>query len=372
MAACYGLVRLAYGLYLPDVETELGLDASLAGAVSGGASAMYCVAAVVGFFLAARAPRLLVVAAAATAAGGATGMALSSQVEAFAVFAVVGSAGAGLASPSLVELLRRAVGGNRGQRFQVMVNAGTGPGLVLAGALALVLLPNWRLAWAAAALVTVLSAIAVLLSTARARPRMRSTPSTVLVPPRSWFARHARAVCAALLLGAASAAVWTFGRTVLVEAGASATFSALAWMCLGVGGALVLPLSAALGRLGHTRAWGLTSLVVAASTLLIGLVPGVQVLALVACVAFGWGYTAATGALITWTADIDDGRASAGTALLFVVLVLGQGLGAALAGWALGVASPALVFTIAAAFSVAAAAPARSSSTPSASRVRVP
>lgn len=237
VAACYGLVRLAYELYLPDVESDLGLDPSLAGVVSGGASAMYCVAAVTGFFLAARTPRLLVVAAASTAAGGAAGMALSPQAEVFAVFAVVSSAGAGLASPALVELLRRAVSGDRGQRFQVMVNSGTGPGLMLAGALALVLLPNWRLAWAAAALFMVLSAVVVLLSTARAASGHRGygAVSGASWPNRDWFARHARPILSALLLGAGSAAVWTFGRTVLVEAGASATFSAIAWMGLGQG-----------------------------------------------------------------------------------------------------------------------------------------
>ncbi|KAB1638886.1 MFS transporter [Pseudoclavibacter terrae] len=369
IAACYGLVRLAYGLYLPDIEADLGLDPSMAGAVSGGASAMYCVAAIVGFFLAGRLPRTLVAGAASTAGGGALGMAVASQVEGFAAFAIVSSAGAGLASPALVELLRRAVSGDRGQRFQVVVNAGTGPGLVLAGALALLLLPDWRLGWAAAAIVTVLSAVAVLISTARSSiGRVQRHGASAAVPPRAWFGQHVRVICAALLLGAGSAAVWTFGRTVLVEGGASGDFSALAWMCLGLGGALVLPLSAALRRLGSTRAWMLTALVVAASTALIGLFPGVRPLALLVCVAFGWGYTAATGALITWTSEIDEQRASAGTAMLFVVLVLGQGLGAALAGWGLDAGTPGLVFGIAAALSAAAIAPAR----PVASIVRVP
>ncbi|MBS3180312.1 MULTISPECIES: MFS transporter [unclassified Pseudoclavibacter] len=379
IAACYGLVRLAYGLYLPDVEAELGLDASMAGVVSGGASAMYCAAAIAGFFLAGRMPRILVAGAASTAGGGALGMALASQVEGFAAFAIVSSAGAGLASPALVELLRRAVSGDRGQRLQVVVNAGTGPGLVLAGALAMLLLPDWRLAWAAAAVVTFLSAFAVLTSTAlpstalpsTALPssgRARHRDASAAVPPRAWFGQHLRVICAALLLGAGSAAVWTFGRTVLVDGGASGDFSALAWMCLGLGGALVLPLSAAVRRLGSTRAWMLTALVVAASTALIGLFPGVRPLALLACVAFGWGYTAATGALITWTSEIDERRASAGTALLFVVLVLGQGLGAALAGWGLAAATPGLVFVVAAALSAAAIVPAR----PVASIVRVP
>ncbi|QCR20130.1 hypothetical protein C1N71_12345 [Agrococcus sp. SGAir0287] len=64
IAATYGLVRLAYGLLLPDVQHELGIDAPAAGAISASASAVYCLGAVIGFVLARRRARALVVAAA--------------------------------------------------------------------------------------------------------------------------------------------------------------------------------------------------------------------------------------------------------------------------------------------------------------------
>ncbi|MFA7499264.1 MAG: hypothetical protein WCY76_11350, partial [Leucobacter sp.] len=64
VAAAYGLVRLAYGLMLPDVQAELGLDTDTAGLISSGASIVFCVAALIGLFVASRNARMLVVFAA--------------------------------------------------------------------------------------------------------------------------------------------------------------------------------------------------------------------------------------------------------------------------------------------------------------------
>ncbi|MCO7238010.1 hypothetical protein, partial [Aeromicrobium sp. CnD17-E] len=72
--------------------------------------------------------------------------------------------------------------------------------------------------------------------------------------------------------------------------------------------------------------------VTALATLALGLGSGSAVVAVAACAVFGWGFVAATGALIAWTLDVDPGRGAPGTALLFVVLVLGQALGSVLSG----------------------------------------
>ncbi|MFA5608394.1 MAG: MFS transporter [Leucobacter sp.] len=94
VAAAYGLVRLAYGLMLPDVQAELGLDTDTAGLISSGASIVFCVAALIGLFVASRNARMLVVFAAVTAGLGAIGMALAVlptvPVLALVAFAVFG------------------------------------------------------------------------------------------------------------------------------------------------------------------------------------------------------------------------------------------------------------------------------------------
>jgi len=362
IAATYGLVRLAYGLFLPDVQRDLGLSSGAAGWISSGASVLYCVGALVGFVLAARVPRALVLAAALVAGAGALGMAAAPGTTVFGAASVLGSAGAGLASPALVRLVAEQVPDAAQGRAQSIVNAGTGPGLVGAGALALVLLPDWRAAWAASG-VFALAVGGVLLAASRggggggggggghtrhAAPARR--------PDRRWTRAHRGVVGLALLFGAGSAVVWTYGRSTLVEAGAPVAVSVSAWIALGIGGAAVVLTARWTSRLRAATAWTGTTGAVAVAVVVLGVWPQSTVAALVACAVFGWGYTAATGALITWTTEIDADRSSAGTSVLFVALVLGQAAGAALAGALVGSAGTVVAFVAGAVVTVVSAA----------------
>ncbi len=355
IAATYGLVRLAYGLFLPDVQDDLALGVAAAGAVSGAASVVYGIGALLGFLGAARHARALVVAAGLSAAIGAAGMAAAPNAATFAAFAVVSSAGAGLASPAMVAILQRnpATGGR--PRSQAVVNAGTGPGLIAAGVLALGLLPNWRLAWFITAIFTGVVAGAVLIVD---RARAGTISGRRALPPASWFAAHRAPLAAALLMGFGSAAVWNYGRALLAAGGASEGISVTAWIALGAGGSVVIATASRVERLGPPTAWMLTTGTVALASAALAAGPGNAWLALSTCAAFGWGYTAGTGALIAWTAQIDPPRAPAGTALLFITLILGQALGAATVGATAAMAGYTTAFLIAAAVAAIAAGPA--------------
>jgi predicted MFS family arabinose efflux permease len=350
IAATYGLVRLAYGLFLPDVQAELSFGATTAGLISAGASVVYCLGAIIGFFVAARHPRSLVIAAALSASLGAAGMAASAHTGTFATFAIVGSAGAGLASPGLVSIIRRNVTDAANEPGQAIVNAGTGPGLVAAGILALMLLPDWRLAWFVVAAFTLAIGAAVLVLDRR----QASEHSGPGVPSRSWFWEHRHIILAAFFLGAGSAAVWNYGRTNLVDAGASEPVSVAAWIALGIGGTAVIGTARRMSTLHPRTAWTITSLVIAGASATLGLAPNTTIVALIACGAFGWGFTAGTGALIAWTTRIDAARAPAGTSLLFVVLVFGQALGAFAIGVLVSSTSFAVAFLVATAITLAA------------------
>ncbi|MCS5523001.1 MFS transporter [Curtobacterium flaccumfaciens pv. oortii] len=353
IAATYGLVRLAYGLFLPDVQRDLGLRADAAGWVSSGASALYCVGAVAGFLLAARMPRVLVSVATLVAGAGAIAMATAGGSPAFGVSAVVASAGAGLASPALVRIVAAQVPQGLQGRAQAIVNAGTGPGLVGAGVLALVLLPDWRTAWAVSG-VFALAVGALLLVVSRGGTVASRSP----LPGAPWFAAHRGVLVLALLFGAGSAVVWTYGRSALVEAGASVVVSVSAWIALGIGGAAVVVTARWTNGLRARTLWAVTAGSVAVAVVVLGAAPQSTVAALLACAVFGWGYTAATGALIAWTTEIDAERSSAGTSMLFVALVLGQAVGAAAAGALVGATGFVATFAVGAVVTAASAVPA--------------
>ena len=353
IAATYGLVRLAYGLFLPDVQRDLGLRSDAAGWVSSGASALYCVGAVAGFLLAARMPRVLVAVATLVAGVGAIAMATAGGSLAFGVSAVLASAGAGLASPALVRIVAEQVPSALLGRAQAIVNAGTGPGLVGAGVLALVLLPDWRTAWAVSGAFA-LAVGALLLVVSRGGAAASRAP----LPGAPWFAAHRGVLVLAPLFGAGSAVVWTYGRSALVEAGASVVVSVSAWIALGIGGAAVVVSARWTNGLRARTLWAVTAGSVAVAVVVLGALPQATVAALLACAVFGWGYTAATGALIAWTTEIDAERSSAGTSMLFVALVLGQAVGAAGAGALVGAIGFVATFVVGAGVTAASAVPA--------------
>ncbi len=352
IAATYGLVRLAYGLFLPDVSDSLGLTSEAAGQVSSCASLAYCLGAL-GGLVGARHPRRLVLLAILTAVLGTSAMALAPDVATFAAGAVVGSAGAGFASPGLVGLVERNVAETRRAQAQSVVNAGTGPGLVVAAAAAVLLLPDWRLGLALSGACTLVTGIAVLVL-----DRSTGTP-VASIGRRGLPAGAARKLMSpalgALLLGGASAAVWTYGRALLVADGAGVVGSTLAWMALGLGGTVTVATARPLSAVAPPRAWLLTSTTVALATGVLGFEGRRLPVALAACALFGWGFVAASSALISWCVLVVPHGAAAGTSVLFVMLVLGQAAGSSAVG-ALASQRLPVAFALAAVVAVLAAA----------------
>lgn len=359
IAATYGLVRLAYGLFLPDIQHELGLDPASAGYISSGSSLVYCAAAATGF-LWSQQPRLLIAAAGTTAVAGVWGMASTHDVALFGIFAVLSSAGAGFASPAMVAVAQRGIRPVRVDTAQSVINAGTGPGLVAAGALALTLQPAWRTAWALVGILTVsIVSVMFVLTMVAVAPRAATTHDGPRGLSRAWLTMHRRAIASAICMGAGSSAVWTYGRSLLVDSGSqSSQGTIVTWIALGIGATAVIPTSRLMAHRAPTTAWTLSCLVLAATILTLTLATSSTVATMIACALFGWGFTAGTSALISWTTVLSPENAAAGTALLFIALVLGQAVGSSVLGAAIASSGYTTAFLVAVAFSALAIIPA--------------
>lgn len=121
---------------------------------------------------------------------------------------------------------------------------------------------------------------------------------------------------AAMLVGAGSAAVWTFGPDQLTDIGQlPATSTALLWCLLGGAGALGAVSGDLVNRIGLRRTWTLGATVTATSTLLLGVPPDVVPLAALTLIGFGGGYVALSGVLIIWAARLSPQRAAEVTVL---------------------------------------------------------
>lgn len=333
IAATYGLVRLAYGLFLPDIQRDLHLSAAGAGYISSGSSLVYCLAAAAGFGLGDRSPRALIVAAAVTACGGVWAMAAAGSVTVFGLAAVFSSAGAGFASPALVTIVHRNVESRHADGAQSVVNAGTGPGLIGAAGLAVLVASEWRIAWTVSGFVTAGLAAAVLTADRGPGARPAAPPPTARTVSAHWLAGHRRAIIAATLMGAGSGAVWTYGRSHLVDAGTMSESGTVgAWIALGIGATAVILTAHRMSTLPATAAWMLTCTVMTVALILLAFGPRLPLVALSAYLVFGWAFTAATSSLIAWTSAIDPAHSAAGTAILFLALTFGQAIGATALG----------------------------------------
>lgn len=356
IAATYGLARFGYGLFLPQLAEAFQLGSTVSGAIQAGSFLSYCVAAVLAARMAAH-PRRVVAWAGASAALGAVGVAISPGAAVLAMSVVVAGAGAGFATPGLVALIERTVAPARRESAQTIVNAGTGAGIIAAGILITLTIGQWRLGWAVIAALAAAAAIATLRADHGRRPaQIADRPTRIGVRA---LAPLARPLLAAGLAGASSAAIWTFGRSVMAEARPhDEAYSIVAWMVLGLFGLL----GAVAGRLVQTWsvrfAWTWTAVAMAVATTLLGLVPSAPWAAYGSAALFGASYTALSGVLIVWAVRLLPGRAAEGTVALFIALAVGQAAGSVVLGALLGMTIPAVAFGLAGVLGIVAVLPA--------------
>lgn len=361
IACTYGLARFGYGLFLPTFRADFALSSTLSGLLATGAFGSYCAAALLSRRLVGSGrSRSAAALAGLLAAGGCVAVAAASNTAVLGVALLVAGSGAGLASPALVALVDRAVPAADRPRAQTVVNAGTGLGVLLAGPLALALTGHWRVAWLCFAALTVLATVATVRAAASPSNEAPATPSGAIAS--SPWRRLGPAVVAALLAGAGSAAVWTFGRDLVVTAGELGPLAATAfWVVLGAAGVTGAVAGDAVRRWDVPRTWTTCAGILAVATAGLALAPDEPVIAFACAAAFGGSYVALSGVLITWGTQLHPDSPGSANAVLFFTLAAGQALGALLLGSLTDLTSPLTAFAAAAALATASCLPLTSS-----------
>ena len=325
------------------------LSPSLLGAIGAGSYLGYCVAVVLALLYTSRTgPRRMAVAAGAVAVVGMALVAFAPSAWVLALGVLVAGSSTGLASPPMAEAVAREVPEGLQDRANTLINGGTGVGVALSGPAALLLSGQWRVAWAAFALV----GTAVVLWNAAVMPRAyvqvgpdapgsRETPDD----PRSrrasvsYFvgarvrARSAPLFLAAFGVGFASAVYWTFSRDLVVSAGhLGQTGSTLFWTAIEVSGLLGGAAGDLAGRFGLPGVMRGALVSMAAAIALLAVAPGTLPLAYASAALFGSTYIALTGALLVWSVDVFREKPSAGLGAAFLLIAVGQLAGSPAAG----------------------------------------
>jgi predicted MFS family arabinose efflux permease len=346
IAVCYGFARFAYGLFLPAFDEQFNLGSAVAGAIASGSYVAYCVAvaaATVATVL--WGARAVAVAAGISAAVGMAMIAAAPNPAVLAVGVVIGGSSTGLASPPLADAVARHVSAERADRVQTAVNAGTGLGVMVSGPVALVAGQHWRVAWCVFALI----AVVVTIWTALTIPGQRARGRWTSLLPAQWRPPGAvRLLAAAAVLGAGSAAIWTFGRDLAVTAGGmSPTASTVMWIILGAAGLLGALTGDVVGRVGLARAWSIAMLALAGATTVFALTIGPSIFG--AAAVFGALYIVLTGLLLLWGIRIYTDSPAFGVGAPFLLIAAGQALGSPVIGILSEATTPLTAFVAAAA-----------------------
>jgi len=136
------------------------------------------------------------------------------------------------------------------------------------------------------------------------------------------------------------------------------TSSSVFWTLLGAAGLAGALVGDAVQRWDITRTWALSALLLSVSTVTLAMYPGAALVAFLCASVFGATYVALTGVLIAWASALQPATPAGATATLFIVLTLGQAIGATLIGALTDVTNPFVAFTAAAGIAATSAIPA--------------
>jgi predicted MFS family arabinose efflux permease len=354
IAVTYGLARFAYGLFLPEMREDFDLSESVLGLIGAGSYVGYCVTILIALMFTSRTgPRFMAVAAGAVAMVGTAAVAGAPTALVLALGILVAGSSSGLASPPMGEAVIGSIHEELQDRANTLINSGTSIGVAASGPAALLVAEQWRLAWAAFALVGgVVVAWNAMVMPRKPVSDRRSEEATPADVPRL-SVRYLMGpgalplFVAATGVGFASAACWTFSRDLVVRAGdLSVSGSTLFWTVIGVSGLAGGLAGDLVRRFGLAAAFRASLLCMAAATGMLAAAPGALLSAYLSAGLFGSTYIMLTGIILVWSVSIFHERPSAGLGAAFLLIAVGQVLGAPVAGAVAGAAGLVVMFWI--------------------------
>jgi len=345
IGSCYGLARFAYGLFTPEFEREFTISSTLSGVIGAGSYVGYCVAIVASLMLTPRwGPRRVAVLAGVVATVGMSVVAVAPSAQVLAAGILIAGSSTGIASPPMAAAVGAWVRESSRDRAQTLVNAGTGLGVVISGPVALVLLDQWRWAWAVFA---VLAAVVTLWVYVTVPAGSSTSPQQDIVScvgerdggwdrslaRRRFASGTLRLVIASFLMGLSSIAVWTFGRDLITSQGDATTLVlAITWTVLGASGVLGAIGGDLVHRVGLPASWVALMLTMGAATALLAVAPSTTLVVLAAAALFGASYIGLTGLVLLWSTHVYPDHTSFGVGLSFFAIAAGQAVGAPMVG----------------------------------------
>jgi MFS transporter, DHA1 family, inner membrane transport protein len=337
IAITYGLARFVFGLFLPEIREDLGLDATGAGIIGALPFVSFVAAILVGPAVCERlGPRWAGGLAVGLAAAGLSAIAGAPGVVVLGAGVAVCGISTGLSSPVMAQAVHQVVGPIRGGRVNAIHNAGTSVGVALAMPAMAWWLDAWRSAYMTFALLTAVGALAAL-AFLPGRPAAQTAAGRRQPLPavsRAQWRAIGRVSTLAGGMGLASSIYWVFAPDLVVHQGGLSTGdSGWMWLAVGLAGLLGGAAGDLIDRLGARRTHMLALALMGCSMGLAAAAPDVLGLALVSAAAFGAAYMTLTGFYLVQGVRIMIQRPATGPVMPLLATTIGQAAGSPLSGW---------------------------------------
>lgn len=334
VAVTYGLSRYAFGLFLPQIQMDLGVPVYEMGIVAGSSYAGYLLATVFGSWISAHTgPRMPVLLGGLAATVGMLTISLADSILLLASGVIIAGASPGLAYPPISDAVVMTIDPERRSRVYAWINCGTGVGVAVAAPFALWAGESWRSAWL---LFAVLAACATVWNS-QIMPNYRFGEREKNLPRLSkdwfWKPQSRGLLVAAILFGLGTSVYWTFSVNLLVTAGALSMDIALAfWICIGLAG-LTGGWAANIASYLNLKNTFIVSIVGCAGA--VAVLPVLQNFfsVMLSGAIFGATFIIVTAVFGIWSMQVFEDRPSAGFGLTFLLISIGQLIGPIGAGF---------------------------------------
>jgi len=326
----YALARYSFGLFLPNISSELSLSESQAGSVGSAAYIAYTLALLTSSILIYKyGARRMVLFSGAAAFFGILGMAFSQGYYVLAFSAFFAGLGSGWISPAFSQVVAQSLEPDLRDKGNTWINTGTSFGIVFTGLAALLFSEHWRWSYILFAVLAFMvfwwNALVIKESEENAsQPNLNIFKIGTLKKARFLIA-------ASIGVGFSSSIYWTFARSYISEIhGVSVNESVVFWMIMGAAGILGGIAGAIIQTIGLHLSYRLGVIAVALSISILTIHQYAAIY--LSAVLFGVAFIFMTGLFIVWGTRQFSETPSIGVSISFFSLGIGQSAGSAAAG----------------------------------------
>lgn len=346
IAVSYGLALYSYGLLLPDMRGDIGLDLATAGIIASAAYISYLASTFASLMLTATrgpTPSMLIGGLAATIGMGILG--ITTDGLSMALGTIIAGASPGWVNPAVPDFVKRNVSPAQQSSALTRINAGTGIGVMLAGPVALLAGSFWRMAWLAFALLALVATIGTLVMSRNSTdPTHSHQPFELRRALARTGARPATLV--ALLLGLSISVYWTYAAELITMDDVNTISKELLWVIIGVSGIAGMHTGLLVHRYGLQRMLQISSIGQGLSIGMLTLshLPAVTILS---GILFGVCFIFMTGLIAMWSVSLFYDHPSIGHGMTLLMIGTGQIIGPTIVGRLQGIFGLEAMFLIA-------------------------